>query len=124
MKITKTRLRRIIKEEYSKLKRRGLIKENPHQIGDRFFSGMQANGISKDKAIYDLAYQISGSNLGDQIAGDYERETGNDPGYDGEVAVAALFSEMGFDNAVYHILDQDPSAEDRVVQMWQRDRGY
>ena len=116
MRLTKKQLKRIIREEYSKL-------VNPNQVGDGFFAGMEKYGISQEQAQYDIAYQITGSDLGDQIADDYERETGKDPGYDGEIAVAALFSEMGFDNAVYHILDQDPSAEDRVVRMWDRDAG-
>lgn len=40
MKLTKRQLKRIIREEYSRLKRRGLIKESAYDLGSAEFSAV------------------------------------------------------------------------------------
>ena len=72
MKITKRQLKRIIREEYSRLKRRGLIRENKDQALE--FKSRALEMINYLEKGDDLGLLLMGSNLKELVLnGDKER---------------------------------------------------
>ena len=107
MRLTKRQLKRIIREEYTRLKRRGLITEmNFTTMGAPYDTDLFADFCDAVDSLYDDVPRWTTNALGYLWEEDIEEMTMDEDGYgdDGNLHVVSKFDELGDAYYVGHYL--------------------